>query len=314
MNRFILTLMSCIALSACGQTKTEISSINNVKTEKHINIPGTRLYIVPPAGFSIAKSFLGLQKNDNSAFQVYDLVGGSYYSNAATFSKSEFEKQGAKVFEYKELKVNQFPAKYIFMQGDPNAKAISIVFGDSTFSTMIMAVYPSLDSKLGEQIQNSIKTIYYDKTLKIDPFATASFTMDDAKSNFKFSKSASGIFMYCIGGGDRVLGNDEPLITVTTMPKADNNNAKSTSEQLISSAEKYGLTDKVLKNVSTVNVNGQIAYEVEIYGKMNGKNSLIYHLIVLGKDKAVAVQGVIKTDFENNLSEIKKLAKTIKVK
>jgi hypothetical protein len=314
MNKIILILMTCIALSACGQTKTEEKDIDNVKTEKHINIPGTRLYIVPPAGFEIATSFLGLEKGDNSMFLIYDLVGGNFYTNAATFSKEKFEKKGARVFDYKEFKVNGFPGKYIFMQSAPDAKAISLVFGDTTFSTMIMAVYPLTDDKTGKQIQEAIKTIYYDKNLKIDPFATAAFTLDESKSIFKFSKSASGMFTYSIGGGDKQSFNDEPFITVTTIPSDQTTTAKSISEMLVEGLEKYGLTDKELKNISTTDVNGLPAYEVEVYGKMNGKRSLVYQLIVKGQDKAVAIQGVIESDFDNNLREIKNLAKTIKLK
>lgn len=314
MNRIILTLMTFIALSACAQTKVANKDIENAKTDKHINIPGTRLYIVPPTGFKVATSFLGLQKGDSSAFQIYDLVGGNYYTNAATFSKEAFEQEGAKVFDYKELKVNGFPAKYIFMQGVPNTKAISLVFGDTTFSTMIMAIYPSSDDKTGEQIKNAIKTIYYDKNLKIDPFATATFTLDESQSIFKFSKSVSGMFMYSIDGVDEQSFNDEPFIIVTATPKDPSMNAKSISEMLVSNIEKYGLTDKELKNISTTDVNGQDAYEIEVYGKMQGENSLIYLLIVTGQDKAIAIQGIIKSDFENNLKEIKNLAKTIKFK
>lgn len=306
--------MTCIALSACGQTKTEKKDIDNVKTEKHINIPGTRLYIVPPTGFTVATSFFGLQKDDNSGFQIYDLVGGNYYTNAATFSKEAFKQKGAKVFDYKEFKVNGFPAKYIFMQGDQNAKAISLVFGDTTFSTMITGIYPSTDDITGDQIQNAIKTIYYDKSLKIDPFATASFTLDETKSIFKFSKSISGMFMYYIGGVDKRSFNDEPFITVTTIPKDPSMNAKIISEMMVSSLEQYGLAEKDLKNISTSNVNGQSSYEVEVYGKMKGKSSLIYQLIVTGQDKAIAIQGIVKSDFDSNLREIKNLAKTIKLK
>ncbi len=83
---------------------------------------------------------------------------------------------------------------------------------------------------------------------------------------------------------------------------------------LVSSLEKYGLTEKVLKNISTTNVNGQLAYEVEVYGKMQGKSSLIYLLIVTGQDKAIVIQGIVKSDFDTNLKKIKNLAKTIKLK
>ncbi|MFI5141407.1 MAG: hypothetical protein ACHQII_03525 [Bacteroidia bacterium] len=310
MRRIVFTLMTCITLLACGQTKKEEKDVSNTKTDKHINIPGTRLFIIPPKDFTIATSFIGLKKHDNSEIQIYDLVGGNYYTNAATFSKEKFEQKGAKVFEYKENKFNGFPAKYIFMQGDPNAKAISLVFGDTTFSTMIMAIYPSIDDKVGEEIQKAIQTIYYDKSLKIDPFATASFTLDENKSIFKFSKAASGMFMYTKDGVDKV----EPLIVLTTIPKDQAMTAKSISEMMVSKIEQYGLTDKQFKNISTANVNGQPAYEVEVYGKMQDKSCVLYQLVVTGQDKAITIQALVKSDFDNNLREIRNLAQTIKLK
>jgi len=314
MNKIILILITLIALSTYGQTKTENSDVHNVKTDKHINIPGTRLYIVPPEGFTIASTFVGLKKDDYSFFQVYDLVGGDYYTNAATFSKEKFEKKGAKVFDYKEFNMNGFPAKYIFMQGDPNAYAISLVFGDTTFSTMIMAVFPSTDDKTSEQVQNAIKTIFYDKNLKIDPFATASFTLDESKSIFKFSKASAGMFMYAIGGEDKKSFNDEPFVTVTEMPNDQAMTSKEISEMLVASLEKYGLTEKEFKNISTKDVNGYPAYEVEIYCNIQGKSSLLYQLIIAGKEKVIAIQGVVKSDFAINLREIRKLAKTVELK
>lgn len=314
MIRIILTMITCLAFSACVQAKSEKEDIENVKTNEHINIPGTRLYIIPPMGFKTATSFLGLQKGDNSAIQVFDLIGTSYYTNKETFSKKTFEDKGAKIFDYKELNVNGFPAKYIFMLGEPNSKVINIVFGDSTFSTMILAKYPSADDKTGEQILHAIKSIYYDKKLIVDPFATAAFTLDESKSIFKFSKSTSGLFIYSIGGVDKQTFINEPFITVTTLYKDPTMNAKSISEMAVSKLEQYGLTDKKLKNKSTKNVNGHLAYEVEVYGNMQGKSSLIYLLIVTGQDKAIAVQGIVKSDFENNLREIKNLVKTIKLK
>ena len=316
MNRAILTfiLAFCTVLSVNAQTKTEGKDINNVKTDKHINIPGTRLYIIPPAGFKVATSFMGLEKGKSCSLQVFDLVGGDFYTNAATFSKKAFEKLGAKVLDYKEFKINGFPAKYVFMQSTVDVKNINFVFGDNTFSTMVAATFPSIDDKTAEQLQHAIKTIYYDKNLKNDPFATAAFTLNDSKSVFKFAKSSAGLFMYSIGGVDKQSYDNEPFIIVTTLPKDQSTTVKAVSEALVSGLERNGLTDKELKNISTKAVNGQPAYETEVYCKMEGKNSLIYQLVVAGKDKIVAIQGIAKSDFDRYLKEFKNLARTIKMK
>ena len=314
---FIVGGIIGITLSACGQKKTEIKDIDNVKTDQHINIPGTRLFIVPPPDFKIATSFVGLQKDDNALgqLQVYDYVGTNYYTNTETFDKGYFENIGLKFFEYKEFKVNDFPAKYVFgAQNDSNNNEISLFFGDSTFLSLIMVLYPSSDTQTGEEIQKSINTIFYDKNFKVDdPLAAAPFTLDESKSVFKFTKVKGGMFMYYIDGKEIESNNDEPRIIVVTLPNT-NRSPKNVSEDLLSDLREDMLTDEKLKNISTANVNGLPAYEVEIYGKLEGENSLIYQLIVYSTDKIIAIQGMAKSDLDNNLKEFKNLARTIKLK
>ncbi|XZF16179.1 hypothetical protein ACTHGU_08575 [Chitinophagaceae bacterium MMS25-I14] len=114
----LLYLLLLISVTACGQASNERinQEIKNSKTPKHINIPGTRLYIVPPPGFKVARMYCRLEQGDKSMFNIYDIVGGNFYTNGEGFSKQGFEQKGAKVLDYRELKVNGYPAKYVSMQ------------------------------------------------------------------------------------------------------------------------------------------------------------------------------------------------------
>ena len=315
MNKLIYFLL-LISLVACGHTNSDKikQEISNTKTAKHINIPGTRLYIVPPPNFTVAKTFVGLEKGGTAGMNIYDLVGGNFYTNAATFSRESFEKQGIKVFEYKELKVNGYPAKYIQVQGDPAAKSIAIVFGDTTFSAMIMAPYPATDETTGKQIINSLNTIYYDKSKKINPFETATFSLDDRVSIFKFRQYAAGLYIYSIGGQDNSNDKEAPMILVTQLPRDNSMTAKSIADMMIGKAQQYGLTNPNIKNQKTEKINGYETYQAEIYGQMQGFNSLMYICSLWDADKAIVLQGIAKKDIENNLEEFKKLAATITIK
>jgi hypothetical protein len=324
MKKIIAALIICFALWSCGETRTEakinsdsvkgMQDIKSSKTAEHINIPGTKLYIIPPPGFKVATSFIGLMKDNYTALSIYDLDGGNFYSNAATFSKEEFEKKGTKVFEYKELRVNNFPGKYIFMEGDQGTKAISMVFGDSTFSSMITAIYPTADTKTGDAIKEALQTIYYDKTLKVDPFAAAVFTLDDTRSRFKFAKSNAGLFMYSLDGANKNSYEKESFVTVLTVPWEEKMSVRDVSAMCLSKFEQYGLTDKDTKKASSDPVNGYTAFETEIFGKMNGQKSLIYQLVVTDNEKAIIIQAMIVSDFDATLEEVKKLSKTISLK
>ena len=302
--------------TSCRQPKTKIDDIDNVKTDKHINIPGTRLFIVPPADFKIATSFVGLQKDNNDFLRIQDYAGNNYYTYAESFNKEDFETGDAKILEYKEFKVNDFPAKYVHLQNNSGSSSIGLFFGDSSFFIMIAAVYLSSDHATGEEIQNSIKTIFYDKNFKVDnSLASAPFTLDESKSVFKFSNVERGMFMYYVGGENIEKNKDEPYMMVSIFSNfGQPMPPKKISEELITGMEENGFTVEELDNISTANVNGLPAYEVEIYGKNQRKNILIYQLIVMGTDNVIAIQGIAKSDFDSNLKEFKNLARTIKLK
>jgi hypothetical protein len=305
-----------ISLTACVQ-KASIqikTSIQNSKSIAHVNIPGTRLYLVPPPNFKIATTFIGLQKAENTLITVYDLVGGNINTNAATFTKEEFEKKGAKVLDFKDIKVEGYPAKFVLMQGDAMAKEYAIVFGDTTFTTMIMAVYPATDATSGKEILSALNTIYYDKNKKIDPFETAYFSVDDKKSKFKFFRYSANLYIYLINGIENKEDQDAPMVMILQIPKDNTMTVKSISEMMISKAQQYGFTNPEIRSTNTDKVNGYDSYQVEVTGNMQNKKCLFYYCIVAKNDKAVAIQGLAKNDMENNLQEFKQLANTIQVK
>ncbi|MBE3093450.1 MAG: hypothetical protein IMZ52_00335 [Actinobacteria bacterium] len=56
------------------------------------------------------------------------------------------------------------------------------------------------------------------------------------------------------------------------------------------------------------------SYEADFYGEIQGKKCLIYQLEVTNKNNGAIIKGIVKSDFENNLEEIKKLARTIQLR
>ena len=324
MRNILVTVTTCLFMTSCGQnnpkdtqkaddTSSEKEIITSSKTAKHINIPGTRLFISQPDGFVLASNFIGLKKGESGMIQIYDLVGGNYYTNAATFSQSKFESKGAKVFEFKEFTFNNYPAKFISMQGEPQAKSFSLVFGDTTFSSMILAKYVANDAETEKQIKEALFSIVYDKKMTVDPFASAKFLLNDKESKFKFSKSSSGMFFYSLNGVVKNNYGNDPFITVTTLP-LEGNNAQSVAEMMIANLIKYGLTDKQISNQSTNPVNGYKTFEFDMTGKIQNEKTNFYYLVVTDNEKAIVIQAKFNDNSKDALIEIKKLAHTVKIK
>ena len=315
-------------MTSCGQhnskdskkidtkVETEILERENIvssKTTKHINIPGTHLFISQPNGFIVAPNFVGLKKGELGMIQIYDLVGGNYYTNAATFNPSKFESKGAKVFEFKEFTFNNYPAKFISIQDDPQTKSFSLVFGDTTFSSMILASYISSDAETEKQIKDAIFSIVYDKKITIDPFASANFSLNDKESKFKFAKSSSGLFIYSVNGVKKDDYGREPFITVSSLP-LEGKNAQGVAEMMVLNLVKYGLKDKQISNQSTKALKGYTSFEFELTGKIQNEKSNFYYLIVTESDKVIVIQARFNDTSNVALTEIKKLAYTVKIK
>jgi len=306
-----------ISLSGYSQNLKDTikSEIRNTKTEKHIIIPGTRLYIIPPPNFKLTNTLSGLERDIYTAMVVMDLVGGNFYTNAATFSREAFETKGIRVFEYEEIKVNGYPAKYIVMQGDPYTKVFGLVFGDTTFSTMIMTTSLVADKDVVAEIISSLNSIYYDKSRKIDPLEKAYFSLDDSISKFKFqSFNASFIYTYSIDGKE-IEGNKEaPFLIVMQLPSDQTSTLKDVAGMMIAKSQEYGLTDPKVISQSQEKINGYNAFEAVISGQIEGKSSLYYYCVVEKGNKQIVIVAITKNNNEVNLEEFKKLAHTIKMK
>jgi len=307
MTKFLIVVLSCLTLTSCGQ-KSNTGFPNEIKTTKvatQVNIPGTRVFIVPPDGFKVSSTLPAIEKGNSGLVQAMDLVGGSFYTNAATFSKEKFEQKGVKVFEYKELKVNGFPAKLAFIQGDPQTKVYNLVFGDSTFSTMIMGVFASNDNKTGEEIKQALLSIYYDKATDVDPFATAPFKLNDNNSIFKFAKFAASIYMYSIDGIKKDSYVNEPYFMVLPLP------TEGASLKAIADDMAEMIKDSNIKNVSENKTNGFQSLKREVYGKLNGKPALLFQHIVLIGQSAIVMQGIADDNFDKYIIEFENLSNTV---
>lgn len=315
--RKILYLFLLISLTAFGQpTSNEIkTNIQNSKTSNHINIPGTRLYIIPPPNFKVAENFSGLEKGDSSKFLVNDMIGGSFNINADAFTKykEDYEKQGAKTIDFKEIKINNYPAKFFHTQGDGMHHLCVIAFGDSHFITTIMINYLAADDKTGNEIINSLNTIYYDKNKIITPFEVTIFSLDNTKSKFKLSENMGSIYYYTINGIKNNEDKDAPKFIMSQVTKDSTMTVKSIIEGAILQQEGWQENPE-LKNISTVKINGYDTYQVEVHGKIKDKDRLLYYCVVAKGDKAIILQGVATNDREDNLQEFKKLATTIHIK
>ncbi|WP_045686951.1 hypothetical protein [Hymenobacter sp. AT01-02] len=250
-------------------------------------IPGTHVVLVPPAGFNPAPGLTGVRKGD-AAIQVFDLVGGNYYKNAASFSKARFEARGTKVLDYQELTVQGYPARLARVQTTPTQESAQLMFGDSTFAVQLVGIYPAADAATGTAVREALLTAAYQKNLASDPFARAVFAFDEKKSSLAFAKASGNLYVYAPGGQRKDDYGMEPLLTVTPLPYNPSLTAASISNELLRGLDRFGFTGFTPRKMSSAKVNDLLTYETEGFGQMQGQRVLLYQQVTIIGNTAVA--------------------------
>ena len=94
MKNIGIIILTCLTFHSFAQTtsnsetqKIEIEDIKNLKTDKHINIPYTHVFIDIPNGYTIPKNQTQIFKDDFTGINVMELDGGNFYTNAAQITK-----------------------------------------------------------------------------------------------------------------------------------------------------------------------------------------------------------------------------------
>lgn len=283
---------------------------NNVLSDKHVNISGTKIFIIPPTNFIISDEITGLKKDSYTAISFMDLTDGNYYTNASTFTRNEFESNGINVLGFEELKINNYPARIMIARTEDGMYAISTVFGDITFSVMINSFCPISDTLTLRNILKSYETIVYNKKYKIDPKEIARFTINENNTRYKFTDYAVNIFIFKQKG----TTDTTSFILINQLPYDSSLSMNYVLEQTYNNLLKHGLKNGILSNQNKEIVNGKMVYFAEINGKMKNEKSQIYIAIMTNKKYYFSILSSFNDVNESNKKEFKNFVEQVSLK
>jgi hypothetical protein len=292
---FITSLLLCVSCS----------------DRKYVNIKTTKLLIIPPPGFHEEPNFVGLKKDKNSMIEVSD-YDRSYSENLINYSKEVLEMKGGLVLSYENARIDGYPGKLVHVKLDDVGKAWFIIFGDSSFFSTVLGPYNLNDEDMGSQIKEALLSVKYDKKIKTGRTSdNAIFKLYDQGSIFKLAKSASNVFIYSVGGVNKGHYGLEPSLIAHHLPNQERS-PRWIIDYMKECLAKEGYENIIPDNEYTDPINGYDAAECELHCSLNGQNAVMYHAAFVHGDKAVTIQGLCFSDFDNNIKEFKKLAYTIK--
>ncbi len=291
--------------------------VNNQKSVEYINIIGTKIFIKPPRDYKQNRLVHGIQKDENNVISIYDNIDQSYYQHAHVYSKESWMSRGGVILQYDEMKFNGFDAKIFALQSYGKDLTAMLLFGDSTFTTMISAKASSKENL--NSIIKSLSTIVYDQDHKINLDEVAVFSINNKKTIFKNVDFQSDLFFYSSKKDKKKdVQDSDPMVTISQsfqIPGKIETPKKSMRFMMSSLLE---MEVKVPSfDVNSMKAQRLNKYQVLEYvqeGKYKGKPIQIYLFTLVTQKYVIRFQGKATKDFEKNINQFKKLAYSLKIK
>lgn len=308
-KHLIATLLLACNLTGFGQ------ELPNEKTEKHQQITGTNIFMIPPKSFQTSNNFKGFQNpNDPTSMIMTVEIPGPYSEVAKGFNSDMLKTRGMDLKTKKELSVGGVNGLFMEVDQFANGMLFSkqiIVYGDKKSTTIINGVYLHDSLSLGERIKKSILTTVVDAEIKSNQRVGLGYTIDENVGSLKFKTVI----------GNTLLFNRDLKIPTESFDKATLMVGHSFSDEKIENKEtfvisrvkkypdNYSLLDKGIMAIKIDHLEGY-----ELYAKNNNKeNEEMYQVILFDENGGYYLfVGTYISGSEKAMSDIRNTILTFK--
>ncbi len=303
-NYILIVLSACLLCSCAGQSNPYALDVPDkvtvVKTDKHIRIKGTCIFIVPPEGYVQAPMKCALTYKDSwyihfgeSDRHINDFIDSILKNNTESNQYKYY-----KSIEYRENKA--------LIINEENF--LAFVFGNQRRTATISCIYLTEDRAWRDTLVKSILTAYIDTSYRALAMKDwACYTIDTSDTDFKLAHYSNGFYCYTLGGKRITEKPDIDRFMIMPLPYND-------PGELVEFGIKSDTTIRAY-NIRKTEVNGFPAVEYYCEGFLSGDYKM--YSVIFGNGKTSLNCGGMIYDMEQYdeyMDEFKKIIKTIRFK
>ncbi len=288
------------------------------KTGNHILIEGTNVYVVPPAAFQASPSFKGFQNpNDPSSMIMAVEIPGPYQEVSKGFNKETLATQGMELKQKTAIQIAEMNGLLIELNQTSNGFDFSkhiLVYGDEQATMVLNGVYLKDSLQLGEEIKKSILTTYYDATLKTDPRAALSYSIDGAPGALQFHSVMGNGMLFNRDLKTPTQSEDRVnLVTDKSFTKVEIGDKKTFC---ISRLEKYPDNYALIesKGINEVEIDGLSGFELYASSEAYAEEEMYQVILFDEEGNYYLFVGTYLAEKENAISDVKKVIQTFRRK
>jgi hypothetical protein len=289
-------------------------------SEKHIQIEGTNIFMVPPAAFQSSTNFKGFQdpKDQTSMIMVME-IPGPYLEVTKGFNAEMLKTRGMDLKTKKEIKVAGYDGLFIELDQPANGLIFSkqiLIYGNEKATTLINGAFLKDSLQLGTRIKESMLSTVVDSKLKSDPRGALNYSLDETIGALKFHSVIGNGMLFNRDLKTPTESEDKAsLITDKSFAKIQIENKKLFC---ISRVKKYPgdysvISGKGINDIAMDDLSG-----FELFAKSNtseNEHEEMYQVILFDDDGGYYVfVGTYITGSENAITDIQNIIGTFKRK
>jgi hypothetical protein len=288
------------------------------QTNERQSVPGTRISMIPPSGFSLSTNFSGFEYQPAGSSIFVAEIPGPISETTKGFTSSSLKENNMTLLDEKQVDIASGKASIYKMSQPGNGityfKQV-LVFGDERKTVLISGIYPDSSIALEKNIVASILSTTYDETKKEPSPADTRFILDTAGTKFRFAKLIAGTLIYTRDGNFPPDSGDRTAFIAS--PSYNAVNASDKKQFSVDRLKKLpNGTTNIVKETNEIVVGDLRGIEIIAEGDdATGKKQLVYQVILFVENGGYYILlGTAISDFDSNLAAFKKIAKTFRIK
>lgn len=290
--------------------------LDNVPTGLHQKIPGTRISLIPPAGFKLSRSFVGFATEPSkSAIKVEYLDGPFAFWDSLGIDENYIHKYMDPVAKEK-VKVNGLDGRWTESSAEDSreGKALqyALYFGDE-YSTVILSAIcdPPCEESLAEALKSSLQTVVYDPQGDLDMEEAMPFEISLDNTSFYLQRASPQNLHYV----EEEIAKDSAQDSRTLEISAFRFHVPLEKRQDFALDENYALNefqDMEVTSLPAIEVDSLQAFPIIIGGvdRIEGDSAKVYQLWLFSEEGYYLFEAKTKGHFEENLKLFQQIGAT----
>jgi hypothetical protein len=264
-------------------------------------VPGTRVSLVPPAGFVSTDRFPGFTDDSwGASIMVIDLPGPFPQVSASLIDREKLAAKGIILIGHEDIEITG--VKGVLVKLKQSAHGVdylkwTLAFGDESETVMINATYPEeLDSVMSEKMKRSILTATWARDRKIPANEGIAFTVAET-ADMKRARQVANSLVFSRNGVFPSSSPYDPLfIAGRSFSKASIDDRKAFAmARVLATVDIAGIR---IETTEPVEINGMQGYEITAGGKDrdSGEPMFLYYTILFEKGGYYILHGSVGAD------------------